>query len=69
MIFKNFKQFLLNLIKDFINHQLHYMQLHQNAKQRSQQSIQAFALYLKNLKVYISFITKKHYHNTLFIKL
>ena len=32
MIFKNFKQFLLNLVKNSINHQLHHMQLHQNTK-------------------------------------
>ena len=28
MIFKNFKQFLLNFVKNFINHQLHHAQLH-----------------------------------------
>ena len=39
MIFKNFKQFLLNFIKDFMNYQLYYVQLHQNTKQRFQQSI------------------------------
>ena len=32
MIFKNFKQFLLDFIENFMNYQLHYMQLHQNIK-------------------------------------
>ena len=69
MTFKNFKQFLLNLVKDPINHQLHHTQLHQNTRQEPQQSIQAFASYLKNLKAHIPPITKKHCHSTLFMKL
>ena len=69
IIFKNFKQFLLDFIKNFINYQLHHMQLHQNAKQKSQQSIQTFILYLKNLKTHISFMMKKHHHSILFTKL
>ena len=39
IIFKNFKQFLIDFIKDFINHQFHHTQLHQNTKQKPQQSI------------------------------
>ena len=39
MIFKDFKQFLFNFVKDFINCQLHHAQLHQNIKQESQQNI------------------------------
>ena len=69
MIFKNFKQFLFNFIKNSINCQLHHVQLHQNTKQESQQSIQAFALYLKNLKIHILPMTEKHYCSILFTKL
>ena len=32
MIFKNFKQFLLNFVENSINCQLNHMQLYQNAK-------------------------------------
>ena len=32
IIFKNFKQFLLNLVKNLMNHQFHHAQLHQNVK-------------------------------------
>ena len=32
MTFKNFKQFLLDLVKNLINHQLHHTQLYQNTK-------------------------------------
>ena len=69
MIFKNFKQFLCDFIKNSMNYQLHHAQLHQNTKQKPQQNIQAFASYLKNLKAHISLITEKHHYNTLFIKL
>ena len=69
IIFKNFKQFLLDLVKNSMNHQSHHAQLHQNAKQESQQSIQVFALYLKNLKAHISSIMKKHHCSILFTKL
>ena len=69
IIFKDFKQFLLDLIEDLMNHQLHHAQLHQNTKQKPQQSIQVFALYLKNLKAHIPPITEKHCHSTLFTKL
>ena len=69
MIFKDFKQFLLDFIENSMNHQLYYVQLHQNAKQESQQSIQTFTSYLKNLKAHISSMMKKHYHSTLFTKL
>ena len=69
IIFKNFKQFLLNFVKDFMNCQLYHTQLHQNTKQESQQNIQVFTLYLKNLKIHISFMMKKHCCNILFTKL
>ena len=69
IIFKNFKQFLLDLVKNFMNCQLHHAQLHQNIKQKPQQSIQVFILYLKNLKAHISSMTEKHYHSILFMKL
>ena len=39
MIFKNFKQFLLDFIEDLMNHQLHHVQLHQNTRQEPQQNI------------------------------
>ena len=39
IIFKDFKQFLFNLVKDFMNCQLYHAQLHQNTKQKPQQSI------------------------------
>ena len=39
MIFKNFKQFLFNFIKNLINCQFHHMQLHQNTRQEPQQNI------------------------------
>ena len=69
MIFKDFKQFLLNLIKDSMNCQLHHVQLHQNTRQRLQQSIQAFTSYLKNLKAHIPPMMEEHCHSTLFTKL
>ena len=69
MIFKNFKQFLLDLVEDSMNCQLHHVQLHQNARQESQQSIQVFASYLKNLKAHISFMMEKHCCSILFMKL
>ena len=69
MIFKNFKQFLLDFIENSINHQFHHVQLHQNTKQESQQSIQAFASYLKNLEAHIPLMMKKHCCSTLFTKL
>ena len=69
MIFKNFKQFLLDLVEDLMNCQLHHVQLHQNAKQGFQQNIQAFTLYLKNLEAHISFMTEKHCYSILFTKL
>ena len=52
-----------------MNCQFHHAQLHQNAKQKSQQSIQAFTLYLKNLKAHIPFMTEEHYCSILFTKL
>ena len=67
--FKNFKQFLLDFVEDSMNCQLHHAQLHQNARQRPQQSIQAFASYLKNLEAHISPITKEHHYSILFTKL
>ena len=69
MIFKDFKQFLLDFVENSMNHQLHHVQLHQNVKQRSQQSIQTFTSYLKNLEAHISSMIKKHYYNILFTKL
>ena len=33
MTFKDFKQFLFDLVKNLMNYQLHHVQLHQNAKQ------------------------------------
>ena len=69
MTFKDFKQFLLDLVEDPINHQLHHAQLHQNTRQEPQQSIQAFASYLKNLEAHIPPMTEKHCHSTLFTKL
>ena len=69
MIFKNFKQFLLDLIEDFMNHQLHHAQLHQDTRQRPQQNIQVFTSYLKNLKAHIPPMTEEHCHSTLFTKL
>ena len=39
MTFKNFKQFLFDFVEDLMNCQLHHTQLHQNTKQRPQQSI------------------------------
>ena len=69
MIFKNFKQFLLDFVKNLMNHQLHHAQLHQNAKQESQQSIQTFASYLKNLEAHILSMTEEHYYSILFTKL
>ena len=69
MTFKDFKQFLLDLIEDLINCQLHHVQLHQNTKQGPQQSIQTFASYLKNLEAHIPLIMKEHCCSTLFTKL
>ena len=69
MIFKNFKQFLFDFIENFMNCQLYHVQLHQNTKQRPQQSIQVFVLYLKNLKAHISSMMKEHCYSILFTKL
>ena len=67
--FKNYSDFLLNLVKNPMNHQLHSVQLFNDAKQLKEQSIHAFDAYLNSLKIQFSSYMKKQKRIHFFTKL
>jgi hypothetical protein len=48
--FKNYCEYLLDLIKNSINRHFHHAQFFSNAKQEEKQSMQTFDFFLNNLE-------------------
>ena len=57
--FKNYSNFLLNLVENSMNCQFHSVQLFNDAKQLKKQLIHAFDAYFNNLKIQFSLYMKK----------
>ncbi len=66
---KYFINYLLNLVKDSMNHQLHNAQTYIKAVQKSGQSVHAFAAYLSTLKVQLMLYNEKQLIMHFFTKL
>ena len=67
--FKNYSNFLLNLVENSMNCQFHFVQLFNDAKQSKKQSIHVFDVYLSSLKVQLSSYMKKQKRIHFFTKL
>ncbi len=64
-----FINYLLNLVKDSVNHQLHNAQTYTEAVQKSGQSVHTFAAYLSILKVQLTSYNEKQLIMHFFTKL
>jgi len=66
---KYFINYLLNLVKDSVNHQLHNAQTYTKAVQKLSQSVHAFAAYLDTLKAQLMLYNEKQLIMHFFTKL
>ena len=64
-----FKQFLLDLIEDSMNRNLHYAQSFNDAKQRSHQFVNDFDVYLSSIEEYLFLFTKTQLISNYYTKL
>ena len=62
-------KYLLNLMKNLVNHFLHFAQMFADAKQEKTQLIHNFDVYLKSLKTHMSLYSKSQRVIHFFIKL
>lgn len=67
--FQQYFNFLLNLIDDSINCQLNYIQTFNETKQRNDQNVREFDVYLTNLKAHLILYTEKQQMTHFFTKL
>ena len=68
IIFENFKQFLLNLIFDFVNRKFFIYEKFENVKQLFNQKIFVFKIYLKKIKFYLFEFIETHRANFFLVK-
>jgi len=61
--------YLLNLVKNFVNCQLHNAQAYTEATQKSDQTVYTFTAYLSTLKAQLSLYNKDQLVMHFFIKL
>ncbi len=64
-----FINYLLNLVEDSVNHQLHNVQTYIKAVQKLSQSVHTFAAYLSTLKVQLTLYNEKQLIMHFFTKL
>ena len=69
ILWEYFINYLLNLVEDLMNCQLHNAQMYTEAVQKSSQSVHAFAAYLSTLKVQLLFYNEKQLVMHFFTKL
>ena len=69
IIFENFKQFLLNLVFDFINRKFFFYEKFENVKQLFNQKIFVFKIYLKKTKFHLFEFIETYRTNFFLIKL
>ena len=67
LIWEYFKMFLLNIIKDLINHMLITAQQFKETEQKLNQSVYSFNIYLSTLKAQLCLYSEEHKMQHLFI--
>ena len=69
LIWEYFEVFLLNIIKDSVNHMLTAAQQFKEIKQKLNQSVYSFDVYLSTLKAQLSLYSEEHKMQHLFTQL